>query len=184
MKTKRRVRVTSFDIAKAREELLSRPKVRSTKPTELRYVRDKWHGLIYCDSYGWSWLTDRSLEMVCLGRTDEILLALQENRVDVNNSIGLFISLKGIQTEKKNHMCHSDTETSATLVNDHVQKSVCATFLTNRKFLKLLDDLIAEDYGILTIQSQLKSKGYEVPYRTLGRWVKERQVKHDYRRSH
>ena len=187
MRTKNRVRVTKVDIAKAREELLSQPKVKRTKETQSQYIRDKWLGVIYCDSYGLSWVADKSLKTVCVGRTDELLKAVQQNKIDVKNTIELFIFLKQFQTEKKNpkpaleisgfDMCHSASSPAEDGITA-VEKSICATFITDPKFLKLIDNLISEDFGILTIQSRLKRKGYEVPYRTLGRWVKGRKVAH------
>jgi hypothetical protein len=42
-------------------------------------------------------------------------------------------------------------------------------------FLASLDELISKGYGIRTIQGELKAKGYDVAYATLGRWVKKRR---------
>jgi hypothetical protein len=42
-------------------------------------------------------------------------------------------------------------------------------------FLASLEELITREYGIPTIQKELKARGYEVAYATLGRWVKERR---------
>jgi hypothetical protein len=44
-------------------------------------------------------------------------------------------------------------------------------------FLASLDELISKGHGIPTIQKELKAKGYDVAYATLGRWVKERRAK-------
>jgi hypothetical protein len=43
-------------------------------------------------------------------------------------------------------------------------------------FLGSLDELISKEYGIPTIQKELKVKGYDVAYATLGRWVRERRA--------
>jgi hypothetical protein len=42
-------------------------------------------------------------------------------------------------------------------------------------FLSSLDELIYKGYGIPTIQKELKTKGYNIAYATLGRWVKKRR---------
>jgi hypothetical protein len=42
-------------------------------------------------------------------------------------------------------------------------------------FLASLDELISKGHGIPTTQKELKAKGYDVAYATLGRWVKERR---------
>ena len=50
-------------------------------------------------------------------------------------------------------------------------KFVLATFRKDPQFLASLDTLISKGYGVQTIQKKLKAKGYDVPYRTLGRWI-------------
>lgn len=42
-------------------------------------------------------------------------------------------------------------------------------------FLAFLDELISKGYGIPTIQKELKARGYDVAYATLGRWVRQRR---------
>ena len=42
-------------------------------------------------------------------------------------------------------------------------------------FLAYLDELISKGYGIPTIQKELRRRGYDVPYATLGRWVRKRR---------
>lgn len=58
------------------------------------------------------------------------------------------------------------------------QNSNRITFKDAPLFLSTLESLIAKGYGIPTIQNELRSKGYKVPYATLGRWVKKRRVSH------
>ena len=53
---------------------------------------------------------------------------------------------------------------------------IVATFKKNPQFLGLLERLISRGLGIRAIRSELKTKGYPIPLRTLGRWVKERRA--------
>lgn len=55
------------------------------------------------------------------------------------------------------------------------KKSVRIILKKDPLFLASLDELISKGYGIPTIQKELKAKGYDVAYATLGRWVKERR---------
>jgi hypothetical protein len=47
------------------------------------------------------------------------------------------------------------------------------TFKNNPQFLRLLDSLIRKGRGVPTIQSELRANGYDVPYATLGRWIRK-----------
>jgi hypothetical protein len=78
-------------------------------------------------------------------------------------------------SEKKSHSCHLATENGKGHIIDHPARSIVATFGKDPRFMKLLRRLISQDKGIRAIHSEFKNRGYEVPMRTLGRWVKKRR---------
>ena len=180
VKTKsRRIRVTKADIAKAREEILTPPKlVKQTiekLDTEPKWGKDRPHGLVYCDSYGWAWIADLQLKNVCLGRTDEVIKVLKDRKVNTEDAAQVLQAIKEFQTEKKSQSYHLATENGAGGINGHVAKSHRITFKNNPQFLRLLDGLIKQGFGVPTIQRELRTKGYDVPYATLGRWIRKRK---------
>ena len=42
--------------------------------------RDYWNGEIYCDSYGWAWGVDKTLDNVCLSKTETVLSILKGDK--------------------------------------------------------------------------------------------------------
>jgi hypothetical protein len=176
-----RIRVTKLDIAKAREEILAQPKsVKQTiekLDTEPKWGKDKYYGLVYCDSYGWAWITDLQLETICLGKTEEVTKVLKDRRVDTEDVAQVLQAVKEFQTEKKSQSYHLATKNGAGTVNGHGAKLHRITFKKNPQFLRLLDGLIKKGLGVPTIQRELRAKGYDVPYATLGRWVRKRRGK-------
>jgi len=162
-KRSKRIRLTRAEIQKAREELLQQSKARPAAKrksisTERKYPKDLWRDGIYCDSYGWSWGLDVKLNTICLGKTEQVLK--RES------------SFPG---EKANHSCHSKLKNDAPSISSGGAKSIVATYRKEPRFLKLLEHLISKGYGIRTIRSELKAKGYEIPLRTLGRWIKQQR---------
>ena len=155
----KRIRLTRAEIDKARQELL---KGEASKPKsilrERRYSKDYWRGGIYWDTYGWAWGLNKNLDTICLGRTDQVLKPES--------------SFPG---EKKNHSCHSKLKTGAPDISGGSAKPIVATYRKDPGFLKHLEHLISKGYGIRAIRSELKARGYEIPLRTLGRWIKQRR---------
>ena len=163
-----RVRITRAEIEKARQELLEQAEAEPTakgKPTstEPKYAKDFWRDGVYFDSYGSAWGLDENLNSICLGKTKEVLK--RENP---------------FSREKVNHSCHSKLKNGRPSISGAGAKSVVATFRKDPRFLRLLEQLISKDLGIRAIRSELKVKGYEIPLRTLARWIKQqKEVKDD-----
>ena len=177
MRTNKRVRITRRDIEKARQELaqvkepvLTKPKVTGEKP---KWGKGFWFGLVYCDSYGHAWIDN--FEPVYLGKTDEVIPYLRSKRIDGENVDIVLQAVKEFRTEKKSQSCHLATGNDATSMITPESNPNRATFKDNPRFLRLLDELISKGYGTPTIQKELREKGYDVPYRTLGRWVNKRK---------
>jgi len=163
-KAGKRIRLTRAEIQNARQQLLSQTKgeaaakhkVTSTEP---KYPKDFWHDGIYCDSYGWAWGLDEHLETVCLGRTEN--LAASKN--DFRGRTKIIVANTHEIVANQNHPS----------LFIPPSKSIVATFKKDPRFLRLLERPISQGLGIRAIRSELKAKGYEVPLRTLGRWIKQ-----------
>jgi len=164
---KQRIRLSKAEIDKAREELLEQGKEKATakqKPTstEPKYAKDFWHDGVYCDSYGCCWGLDENLSTICLGKTEQV--------------VKREISFPG---DNETHSCHSKLKNDRPSISGGGAKSIVATFRKDPRFLRLLDDLISNGFGIRAIHSELKTKGYQIPLRTVGRWIKQREEVND-----
>lgn len=178
----RRTRVTKKDIETARRELLKqpkpiRPKVEQEAP---RYKKDFWYGLVYCDSNGWASIVGKTspegaFEGVWLGKTDEIIPYLKSKRVDGENVDMVLQAAKEFWSEKKSQSYHLATNNNTPSRVRQKKGSHRINLKKDPLFLASLDELISKGYGIPTIKKELKAKGYDIPYATLGRWVKERR---------
>lgn len=176
----RRTRVTKKDIETVRQQLAKepkpvKPKIEREAP---RYKKDFWYGLVYCDSNGWASIVGRTspegaFEGVWLGKTDEIIPYLKSKRIDGENVDMVLQATKEFRSERKSHSCHSATKNGTGHISIPPPKFVVATFRKDPHFLSLLERLISQGMGIRAIHSELKTKGYQVPMRTLGRWVKK-----------
>lgn len=174
----RRTRITKQDIARAREYLLKPPEkkpLEDTEPTP-KAASGRWKGSIYCTPEGWAWITDLRLELVCLGRADEVLAILKNRKVDPEDVAEVLQAVEEYRGQKKTQSYHSATKNSAGGMNGHGAKLHRITFKENPQFLRLLDGLIQKGYGLPTMQRALRAKGYDVPYATLGRWAKKRKL--------
>lgn len=173
----RRTRVTKKDIETVRQQLAKQPKPVKPKIERKapRYKKDFWYGSVYCDSNGWSSIVGDKLEGVWLGKTDEIIPYLRSKGIDGENVDMVLQATKEFWSEKKSQSYHLATENRQASGIRGRPKSHRITLKKDPLFLAYLDELISRGDGIPTIQKELKSKGYEVPYATLGRWVKERR---------
>jgi hypothetical protein len=176
----RRSRVTKLDIARAREEILTQPKPEKQTieklDTEPRWGKDRYYGLVYCDSYGYAWIADLQLDTIPLGKTEEVIKVLKDRRVDAEDVAQVLQAIKEFRQEKKNQSYHLATKKGAVGVAGHGAKSHRITFKDSPQFLRLLDVLIKKGKGIPTIKRELKTKGYDVPYATLGRWIRKHRA--------
>lgn len=155
----KRIRLTKAEIEKARQVLLREESSKSKSiPRERKYGKDFWRDGVYFDSYDWCWGLDENLNSVCLGRTKDVLKRESS-----------------FPSEKENHSCHSKLKNDAPSISGGGAKSIVATYRKDPRFLKLLEHLISKGYGIRAVRSELKAKGYEIPLRTLGRWIKQQQ---------
>jgi len=156
----KRIRLTRAEIDKARQELLKEGASKSKSILrERRYSKDYWwRGSIYCDSYGWAWGLNGSLCTISLGRTEQVLKPESS-----------------FPREKENRSCHSKLKTDAPGISGGGVKPIVATYRKDSRFLKNLEHLISKGYGIRAIRSELKARGYDIPLRTLGRWIKQQR---------
>jgi len=154
----KRIRLTKAEIEKARQELLEESSKSKSIPRERKYAKDFWRDGIYFDSYGWCWGLDVKLNTICLGKTEQVLKRESSFR-----------------REKENHSCHSKLKNDAPGISSGGAKSIVAIYRKDPRFLKLLEHLISKGYGIRAVRSELKAKGYEIPLRTLGRWIKQQR---------
>jgi len=174
----RRTRVTKKDIETVRQQLAKQPKPIKPKieRKEPRYKKDFWYGSVYCDSNGYASIVGKELKGIWLGKTDEFIPYLKSRRIDGENVDRVSIAFQEFQAEKKSQSYHLATKGGANHNSiPPPSKSVRITFKNNPLFLTSLDELISKGYGIPTIQKELRAKGYDVAYATLGRWVKERR---------
>ena len=171
LKTKaKRVRITRAEIEKARHGILGQVEETATKQksssTEPKYAKDFWRDGVYYDSYGWAWGLDENLDTVCLGRTENLLVS--ENDFRGKSKIIVANTPKIVANQKQTSLFIPPS------------KSVVATFKNDPHFLRLLERLISQGLGIRAMHSELKGKGYEIPLRTLARWIKQhKEVKSD-----
>ena len=163
-KTGKRIRITKNEVEKARQQLVSQakgkaPATRKSTSTEPKYAKDSWRDGVYCDSYGWAWGLDEKLNSVCLGRTENLVASKNDFRGKRKIVVANTHKIVANQGHSSPFMPPS--------------KSIVATFKKDPRFLRLLKRLISESLGIRAIRSELKAKGYEVPLRTLARWIKQ-----------
>ena len=158
-KAGKRIRLTKAEVDAARQKLLqgqsSKPKSISS---ERKYRKDFWRDGLYRDSYGWAWGLNENLNTVCLGRAERILKPESSFR-----------------RKKGKHSCHSKLKTGAPDISGGSAKPIVATYRKDSGFLKNLEHLISKGYGVRAIRSELKARGYEIPLRTLGRWIKQQR---------
>ena len=173
----KRIRVTRKDIETARQQLAKQPKLIKPKIEQEapRYKKDFWYGLVYCDSNGWASIVGDKLEGIWLGKTNEIIPYLKSRRIDGENVDMVLQATKEFRSEKESQSCHLATKVCKDPMIIPPAKPHRATFQDNPRFLRLLEHLISKGYGIPTIQKELKAKGYDVAYRTLGRWIAKRK---------
>ena len=171
----KRIRVTRKDIESAKRELLEQPKpIRPKVEVEgPRYKKDFWYGLVYCDSNGYALIVGDELKGIWLGKTGEFIPYLKSRRIDGENVDMVLQAAKEFWSEKKSQSYHLATKGGANHNSIPPSKSHRITFRNDPQFLRLLEHLISKGYGIPTIQKELKAKGYDVAYATLGRWVKK-----------
>ena len=169
--TKRRTRVTRRDIERAREAILANGRVakKAKAPKIARKSVSRWYGLIFVDSYGEAWIND-----IALGRAKEILPVLRQYGTDLEDPPAVPQVIKQFRSEIKSQSCHSNTKNDDTLIKIGSANFHRATFRNEPRFLASLDVLINQGLGLPTIQKELKAKGYDVPYRTLARWIQQR----------
>jgi hypothetical protein len=177
----RRTRVTKIDIAKARQEILTKPKQDKQTieklDTEPKWGKDKYYGLVYCDSYGYAWIADLQLETICLGETKEVIKVIKYRQVDAEDVAQVLQAVKEFQTENRSQSYHLAMRNGAVDNIGQAARSHRISFKTNPQFLRVFDHLIKKGVGVPTIQKELRARGYDVPYATLGRWIQKRKAK-------
>jgi hypothetical protein len=180
MRAKKRVRITRKEIEKAKQDLTQAKEFPLIKPKAKReksqWGKDFWYGEIYCNSSGYASIVGNDLKEIWLGRTDELIPFLKHKGIDGENYNMIIQAAQELREEKKSQSCHSATRNAVTPINTKGESPHRATFKDNPRFLGLLDGLIIKGYGIPTVQGELKKKGYDIPYRTLGRWISKRRA--------
>ena len=180
-KTKR-TRVTRDDIAKAREELLNQTATATDaveSPVEERIPSGRWHGLVYCEPYSGAWIAtfkDGEAVNVYLGEEKEVLRILRASDVNLDDPLAVLNTINQFRREKETASYHLRSENDGGAISIPSAKPHRIIFKNAPSFLALLDALIAEGAGVPTIRKRLREKGYNVPYATLGRWIKKRKA--------
>jgi hypothetical protein len=167
------VAVKHVDEIKAELDTLRAKKEAEKKEKEGRKEKKDWYGLIYCDSNGYASIIGDDPEGIWLGKTNEIIPYLKKEQIDGENIDMVLEAVRRFRSEQENPSCHLATENDTTSVITPESNPNRATFKKDPQFLGFLEQLIAKGYGLPTIQRELKVKGFDVPYRTLGRWVKK-----------
>lgn len=158
-KGRKRIRLTKTEVDAARQKLLEEESSKAKSISrERKYPRDFWRDGVYFDSYGSAWGVDEKGNSVFVGRSKEVLKRRSS-----------------FPREKENYSCHSKLKNDAPGISSSAAKSIVATCRKDTHFLNLLGDLISKGYGIRVIRSQLKAEGYDIPLRTLGRWIKQQR---------
>lgn len=159
-KTKhRRIRITRNEIAKARESLAQEQEPRRKEALCSKTPKGFWQDGIYCDPFGWAWGLAENLDSVCLGRTEGVLKGEDS-----------------FQRGKDSDSGHSKLKNASTSTSGRPRKFIVASFKNSPHFLRLLVHLINSGLGIRVIHSELRAKGYEIPLRTLGRWIQRQKT--------
>ena len=108
---------------------------------------------------------------------DSVLSALEDFWAEQKNQ-GKIAKAKNLAPRvSKNHSGHPNTKTPQPYIIDQGEKTIVATFKHNPQILSLLESLITRDIGVRTIHSKLKKKGYNIPQRTVTRWVSKMRSK-------
>lgn len=175
MKNKKRIRITQAEIEKQRLALLNESKEIKPKLTRERKYHDFWWGTLYCDHQGLAVIATVQDNAMILGKTSEILPMLKTNKIDKEDPLDIIKTVQAYRSAKESssyHLASGKTVAGTTTTTSNSNRII---FRDNPTFLKLLDELIVQGYGVPTIQWKLKSKGYNIAYATLGRWVKKRK---------
>lgn len=167
------------DIDEIKSELETIRSKKDANRTE-RGKRD-WYGLVFCVN-GYASIIGDNCEGIWLGKEDEIIPYLKSKGIN-GEDVGLVLMAveefrkanENPPRVSKSHSSHLATENGTPCVFTPKSQSVVATFRKDPQFLSLLEYLISQGMGIRAIHSELKTKGYQVPMRTLGRWVKNRR---------
>jgi len=145
-----------------------------------------WHGLVYCDSNGYASIIGKNGQGIWLGKTDEIIPYLKKRHITGERVDTVLGAVEDFRAEKqaetlqgdfagprvsKSHSGHSATKNQQPYITDQGNNSVVATFKHNPQFLGLLKALVARDIGVRVIHAELQAKGYNIPQRTVTRWV-------------
>lgn len=167
--------------------------LRAQKENERPTLEKKdWYGLVFCDPGGYCSIADLDGE-IWLGKTDEVIPYLKKNRVDGENIGSVLLAVEDFRAEQKNQEFSAKAKSWGPTVSktqschlalkkpqDHIsippQKFHRATFLrkclkNDAKLLDILTTLVKRDIGTPTIHRELNEAGYNIPYRTLGRWI-------------
>lgn len=145
-----------------------------------------WYGLVYCDSNGYASIIGKNCQGIWLGRTDEIIPYLRKRHITGERVDTVLGAVEDFRAEKqaeilqgdfegprvsKSHSGHSATKKQQPYITDQGNNSVVATFRHDPQFLSLLKSLVVRDIGVRVIHSELLAKGYDIPQRTVTRWV-------------
>jgi len=177
-KTKR-IRITRKEKEQAKQSIKKeREKAAKSKPIPSepkKYGKETWHGGIYCDSYGKCCGLDSNLGTIPLGKIEDVLAAIEGKDIDTHDGEAVLAAIREFRSGKDFHSCHSKLKNRRPRISPRGKKSIVATLKKDPDFVRLLEHLISQNLGIRAIHSELKARRYEIPMRTLGRWVRQRR---------
>lgn len=120
-----------------------------------------------------------------------VLSALEDFRAEQKNQENPPKAKNKKPRVSKSQSCHSATKNPQPYISIPPQKLNRATFEDNaqilasqrlffkkdQNLLALLESLVKRDIGTPTIRQELNEAGYNIPYRTVGRWVSQMRSK-------
>lgn len=180
------VETRSIDQIKAELE-----EIRAKKEAQQPPGKKDWYGLIYCDSNGYASIIGKDCEGIWLGRTDEIIPYLKKRHITGERVDTVLGAVEDFRAEKQaellqgdfggprvseNASCHLAMEKPQPYISIPPPKTPRATFSgitlkNDAKLCGLVKSLAKQDIGIPTIHRELSRQGYNLPYRTVGRWI-------------
>lgn len=177
----------SLDEIKAELEEIRAKKEAAKAPSG----KKDWYDLVYCDSNGYASIIGKNGEGIWLGKTDEVIPYLKKRHITGERVDTVLGAVEDFRAEKQaevlkgdfggprvgeNQSCHLRTKNPQPYISIPPPNTNRATFSgitlkNDAKLRGIFKNLVNQDIGTPTIHRELAKQGYNLPYRTVGRWV-------------